>query len=96
MSYSFFAGVYDTLTENVEYSRRAEYFCSLLAENSVNGGLLLDLACGTGSLSFELEKRGYSVIGIDSSEEMLRCYVSVSGYAFTRLVRHRELLRKCA
>lgn len=71
MSYSFFASVYDTLTENVEYSRRAEHFCSLLAENSVNGGLLLDLACGTGNLSFELEKRGYSVIGIDSSEEML-------------------------
>jgi SAM-dependent methyltransferase len=71
MSYSCFAGVYDMLTENVEYSKRADYFCSLLAENGINGGLLLDLACGTGSLSFEFEKRGYSVIGVDLSPEML-------------------------
>ena len=71
MSYSFFAGVYDTLTENVEYSKRAEYFCSLLSEHGINGGLLLDLACGTGSLSVELAKRGFSVIGVDLSEDML-------------------------
>lgn len=71
MSYSFFAGFYDTLTENVEYSARAKYFCSLLSDYGVNGGLLLDLACGTGSLSVELAKNGFSVIGIDSSEEML-------------------------
>ena len=51
MSYSYFAQVYDLLTENVEYSERADYICSLLSENGINGGLLLDLACGTGSMS---------------------------------------------
>lgn len=71
MAYSFFAGVYDALTANVGYSRRAEYFCSLLSENGIDGGLLLDLACGTGSLSAEFAKRGYNVTGVDLSEEML-------------------------
>lgn len=32
---------------------------------------VLDVACGTGDLSIELLKRGYSVTGIDLSEEML-------------------------
>lgn len=71
MSYSSFAAVYDALTENVGYEKRTEYFCSLLSDYGLNGGLLLDLACGTGSLSLEFAKRGFSVIGIDISEEML-------------------------
>ena len=33
--------------------------------------ILLDLACGTGSLSEEFAKRGWDVIGIDNSEDML-------------------------
>lgn len=71
MSYGIFSSVYDILTENVEYERIADKVCSLLHESSVDGGLLLDLGCGTGSLSFLLEKNGYDVIGIDASEDML-------------------------
>lgn len=71
MSYSRFAAVYDRLTQNVEYSKRADYFCSLLSDNGIDGGLLLDLACGTGSLSEEFALRGFSVIGVDLSAEML-------------------------
>lgn len=71
MSYSYFASVYDELTKNVEYKKRADYFCSLLTDNGISGGLLLDLACGTGSLSVELAKNGYNVIGVDLSEDML-------------------------
>lgn len=71
MSYNYFADFYDLLTENVEYSRRADYICSLLSENGINGGLLLDLACGTGSMSVLLAEKGYSVIGTDLSEDML-------------------------
>lgn len=71
MSYSYFADVYDLLTENAEYSLRADRFCSLLSANGVNGGLLLDLACGTGNMSFEMADRGFEVIGVDLSEDML-------------------------
>jgi len=71
MSYGVFSSVYDILTENVEYERIADKICSLLHKNGVDGGLLLDLGCGTGTLSFLLENKGYDVIGVDPSEDML-------------------------
>ena len=71
MSYGIFSSVYDILTENVPYERIADSVCSLLHKNGVDGGLLLDLGCGTGTLSFLLEKKGYEIIGVDASEDML-------------------------
>lgn len=71
MSYSSFASVYDELTVNVDYKNRAEYISSILKEYGVSDGLLLDLACGTGSLSVEFSKRGYEVIATDASADML-------------------------
>lgn len=71
MSYGVFSSVYDILTENVEYEKIACKICSLLHKNGVDGGLLLDLGCGTGTLSFLLESMGYDVIGVDASEDML-------------------------
>lgn len=70
-SYSVFAEYYDILTQNVPYAERGEYFHSLIKKHGVDGDILLDLACGTGTLSFEMAKHGYNVIGIDSSVEML-------------------------
>ncbi len=71
MSYSSFGSVYDLLTENVDYTSICAKICSLLRENGVGKGLLLDNACGTGTLSVLLAKEGYDVISADSSAEML-------------------------
>ena len=71
MSYGIFSSVYDILTENVDYRKTADKICSLLSLNGVDVGLLLDLGCGTGTLSFLLEKKGYDIIGIDASDDML-------------------------
>ena len=71
MSYSSFASVYDELTFNVDYEKRAEYIMSILKDNGIEDGLLLDLACGTGSLSVEFAKKGFEVIATDSSADML-------------------------
>lgn len=71
MSYGIFSSVYDVLTDNVEYEKIANKICSLLHESRVDGGLLLDLGCGTGTLSLMLEKSGFEVIGVDASEDML-------------------------
>ena len=70
-SYSFFAKYYDELTQNVEYSRRADYFSALLLSCGFESGTVLDLACGTGSLTVELAKHGYDMIGVDASGDML-------------------------
>ena len=70
--YSVFAEYYDSLTANIDYKARAEYFHSLIKRfGGKEGGILLDLACGTGSLSEEMSRLGYDVIGVDGSQEML-------------------------
>ena len=71
MSYDDFSRYYDLLTDNVEYKKRADYFCRLLSLCGINGGILLDLGCGTGNMSFEMADRGFDVIGVDSSIGML-------------------------
>lgn len=70
-SYGDFAYFYDNLTDNVDYEKRCSYIKGLLAENGVGEGILLDLACGTGTVSLLLSDMGYDVIGVDASEDML-------------------------
>jgi ubiquinone/menaquinone biosynthesis C-methylase UbiE len=70
-AYSKFAKYYDILTQDVDYISYAKYIKQLFELHNSNPFLILDLACGTGSLSFALEKSGYDVIGIDNSEQML-------------------------
>ncbi len=69
--YGDFAFYYDVLTGNVDYEARGEYIYSLLLENGIKSGILLDLACGTGSLSVLFSKKGFEVVGVDASEDML-------------------------
>ena len=69
--YDNFANVYDSLTLDVDYKKRTEYLLSLFEKFDKKPTLLLDLACGTGGFSFEMAKKGISVIGVDISEEML-------------------------
>ncbi len=71
MSYDIFSGFYDRLTDNVEYEKRADYFCRLLSLCDIKGGILLDLGCGTGSMSVKMAEKGFDVIGVDSSIGML-------------------------
>lgn len=77
--YGVFAKYYDALTSNIDYGARARYFDGLLRRYSViPHELVLDLACGTGSLAFELQKLGYEVVGADASAEMLSVATSKS------------------
>lgn len=71
MSYGIFASYYDLLTGNVDYKKYAERISELAHEHGIRSGKLVDLACGTASLSLELEKLGFSVTGIDLSCDML-------------------------
>lgn len=69
--YGSFAEYYDSLTSNVDYRKTAEYVSDILSENGINKGILLDLACGTGTMSLIMAQKGYDVIGVDNSPEML-------------------------
>lgn len=71
-AYTGFAAVYDELMDDIPYEEWAEYLCGLLEDYGVRDGILLDLGCGTGSLTEILARRGYDMIGVDLSEDMLQ------------------------
>ncbi len=71
--YNNFAYIYDRLMYDVDYGAWADYIERMFERFEKKPGLILDLGCGTGSLSIEMAKRGYDMIGIDLSEDMLAC-----------------------
>ena len=70
-AYEALAGCYDELTYDIRYEKTLTFFERLCAREQVQPHLVLDLACGTGSLSMLLAGRGYRVIGADLSEDCL-------------------------
>lgn len=69
--YSDFAKVYDMFMDDIPYQEWCSYLIGLLKEYDVNGGLVLDLGCGTGNMTEILASVGYDMIGIDNANEML-------------------------
>lgn len=70
-SYESFASVYDIFMEDVPYDEWVEYIENLFKYYNINPKLVLDLGCGTGNITEKLALKGYDMIGIDNSEEML-------------------------
>ncbi len=70
-SYEFLAGSYDALTTDVGYPRWADYIEGHFARLRRPVRTVLDLCCGTGSLTYELSLRGYELTGVDLSSDML-------------------------
>ena len=70
-AYTSFAQVYDLFMDNVPYEEWSKYVISLLKEEKIEDGLVLDLGCGTGKMTRLLAAAGYDMIGIDYSEDML-------------------------
>jgi SAM-dependent methyltransferase len=54
-----------------DYPRITSYVEEIFKANDIRPELVLDLGCGTGSVTVELAKRGYDVIALDSSIDML-------------------------
>ena len=70
--YSNLAGFYDSLNYGCDYDSLASFCASVIKENErVPSSLVLDLACGTGKLTFKLRDYGYDMTGVDFSENML-------------------------
>ena len=70
--YSAVARVYDRLNADIDYVGWADFFEKCF-DRFLKGRpeLVLDLACGTGSMTLELARRGYDMIGVDGSADML-------------------------
>lgn len=70
-AYTSFAGVYDLFMDDIPYEEWCRYLTGLLREQGVDHGLVLDLGCGTGTMTELLAREGYDMIGVDGSMEML-------------------------
>ena len=81
--YNVIANVYDKLNSDIDYGKWADFIEKVFDKYlERRPEIVLDLACGTGSMTVELASRGYDMIGVDGSEEMLsvaseRAYVNL-------------------
>jgi SAM-dependent methyltransferase len=86
--YNAIAGVYDKLNADIDYKSWADFF-----ENCFDRFLekrpeiILDLACGTGRMARELASRGYDMIGVDGSADMLSEAYSAGGEGILYLLQ---------
>ncbi len=70
-SYHALALWYDQLTGDVPYTQFADFYEAEFVRCGGEFRLLLDLCCGTGTLTAEMSRRGYELIGVDASVDML-------------------------
>ncbi len=70
-SYEHLAQSYDELMRDAEYTRRADFVERLMHRAKREVRTVLDLACGTGTMTCLLTERGYELISVDGSEDML-------------------------
>ena len=70
-AYHNLAASYDRLTNDVDYEATVEFYMEILRREDYKPRTVVDLACGTGSVTAILAKKGYPVLGVDMSEEML-------------------------
>ncbi len=71
-SYTNFANYYDILMkEDINYEKIADFIENIFIKYDINPQLVCDLACGTGNVTIPLAKRGYEMIAVDKSVQML-------------------------
>ena len=70
-AYTDFAALYDRFMEDTPYDEWCGFFVKELNKEGIKDGLVCDLGCGTGAMTRRLRDRGYDLIGIDLSEDML-------------------------
>ena len=68
--YHILANVYDRL-QDIDYEKFADYYEAVFGKFGIKPKLVLDLGCGTGNITLPMAKRGYDMIGVDLSQEML-------------------------
>ena len=79
LSYGPLASRYDRLTGDVPYEALADWYAAAARAGDRPVRTVLDLCCGTGSLSMALAARGFEMVCADASAEMLSVFYSKLG-----------------
>ncbi|HZJ82557.1 MAG TPA: class I SAM-dependent methyltransferase [Clostridia bacterium] len=69
--YESFAYIYDEMMLEVNYQAWVAYIENIFCQYAIDPKVLADLACGTGNITIPMAERGYNIIGVDRSEDML-------------------------
>ena len=70
-AYTGFAPVYDTYMDNIPYDDWADKINQLFQKYNMPMEIVCELGCGTGQMTRRLKNKGYDMIGIDVSYDML-------------------------
>lgn len=91
-AYTNFAQVYDMFMDNVPYDDWCNYIEKILKQYNIKDGVVLDLGCGTGKMTNIMAEKGYEMIGVDNSMDMLDIARNTSGEEILYLLQDmREL-----
>ena len=90
-AYEALAVSYDRLTNDVDYEATVDFYYEILKQEGLKPRTAVDLACGTGSVTAILARKGLQVIGVDMSEEMLTVASQKAGDAWFICQRLEEL-----
>ncbi len=74
--YGAFSKFYDSFTDDVDYIKIARRYEEIFEKLKYKPSEILDLGCGTGSLTLEMARRGYDMTGVDISGEMLEVAIN--------------------
>lgn len=77
--YSALSEIYDDFMRNIPYSGWAAFIKDKLVSFGIEEGLVLDLGCGSGTLTMKLSDMGYDMIGVDGSSGMLNLAAGKKG-----------------
>lgn len=83
-NYVEFASLYDELMNDFDYEKWANYIEAIFERYKIIPKDILEMACGTGSLSYHLAKRRYNLVCFDLSSDML-------SKAYEKLVKLRNV-----
>lgn len=67
------ASVYDQLMKDAPYTKWQDFTKEVFNKSQKNIESIIDLGCGTGSITTKLASDGYEMIGVDVASDMLTC-----------------------
>ncbi len=90
---SEYAQAYDSLYQSKDYEKECDYLEEVFRKCGAGIKTVLDLGCGTGGHALILAKRGYKVVGVDQSEEMLKAAEKKAKDAGLEIDFHRSSIQ---